>query len=123
MYEFWYNYVKPKYGENAKLCYMDTNSFIVYIKTDVIYTGIAKDIEARLGTSSYELDRPLLKGKNKKVVSLMKREVGGKIMKEFAALGAKRYSYFTTNNDEDRKEKTKKCFIKRKLQFEDYKNC
>ena len=47
MYEFGYNYVKPKYGENAKLCYMDTNSFIVCIKTEDIYSHIAKDVETR----------------------------------------------------------------------------
>ena len=50
MYEFWYDYVKPKYGENAKLCYMDTDSFIVHVKTDDIYKDIAKDAEARFDT-------------------------------------------------------------------------
>ena len=50
MYEFWYDYVKPKYGEKAKLCYMDTDSFIVYIKTDDIYKDIAEDVETRLDT-------------------------------------------------------------------------
>ena len=47
MYEFWYDYVKSKYGEKAKLCYMDTDSFIAYIKTHNIYKDIAKDIETR----------------------------------------------------------------------------
>ena len=65
MYEFWYDYVKPKYGEKVKLCYMDTDSFIVYIKTDDIYKDIAEDVETRFDTSNYELDRPLPKGKNK----------------------------------------------------------
>ena len=64
MYEFWYDYVKPKYGEKAKLCYMDTNSFIVYIKTDDIYKDIAEDIETRFDTWNYELDTPLPKEKN-----------------------------------------------------------
>ena len=50
MYEFWYDYVKLKYGEKAKLCYMDTDSFIVYIKTDDIYKGIAEDVETRFDT-------------------------------------------------------------------------
>ena len=66
MYEFWYDYVKPKYGEKVKLCYMDTDSFIVYIKTDDIYKDIAEDVETRCETSSYELDRPLPKRKIKK---------------------------------------------------------
>ena len=62
MYEFWYNYVKPKYGEKGKLCYMDTDTFIVYIKTDYIYKDIA-DVETRFDTSNYELERLLPKGK------------------------------------------------------------
>ena len=53
MYKFWYDYVRPKYGKKAKLCYMDTNSFIVYIKTDDIYKDIAEDIETRFDTSNY----------------------------------------------------------------------
>ena len=53
MYEFWYDYVKPKYGEKAKLCFMDTNSFMVYMKTDDIYQDIAEDVETRFDTSNY----------------------------------------------------------------------
>ena len=66
MYDFWYGYVNPKYGEKAKLCQMDTNSFIEYIKTDYMYKEIAEDVETRLDTSNYELDRLLPKGKVKK---------------------------------------------------------
>ena len=66
MYEFWYDYVKPKYSEKAKFCCVDTGSFIVYIKTDNIYKDIAEDVEIRSDTSNYELDRPLPKGKDKK---------------------------------------------------------
>ena len=64
MPEFWYDYVKPKYGEKTKMFYMDADSFIVYIKTDDIYKDIADDFETRFDTSNYELDRPLPKGKN-----------------------------------------------------------
>ena len=66
MYEFCYDYVKLEYGQKAKLCYMDTNSFIVSIKREDIYSDIVKDIERRFDTSNNELDRPLPKGKNKK---------------------------------------------------------
>ena len=66
MYEFRYDFVQPKYGEKKKLCYMDTDSFIDYIKTEDIYLGIAKDVETRFDTSGYKLDRPLPKGKVKK---------------------------------------------------------
>ena len=69
-YEFWKDYMKPKYKENTKLCYMDTDSFIVHI-----YTDIVKQVEARFDTSNYELDRPLQKRKNKKVIGLMKDEL------------------------------------------------
>ena len=55
MYEFLHDYVKPKYGEKAKFGYMDTDSFIVYMKTDDIYKDIAEDVETRFDTSSYEL--------------------------------------------------------------------
>ena len=64
MYEFWYDYVKSKCGEKAKLCYMDTDSFIVYVKTDDVYKDIAEDVEKRFDTSNYELDRPLPKKSN-----------------------------------------------------------
>ena len=66
MYEFWYAYVKPKYGENAKLCYLDTDSFIVHVKTDDIYKDISENVETRFGTSNFKINRPLPKGKNKK---------------------------------------------------------
>ena len=70
-----------------------------------------------------QTDQPLSKGKNKKVIGLIKDELGGKIMKEFVGLRAKTYSYLKDNNDEDKKAKgTKKCVIKRKLKFQDYKN-
>ena len=66
MYEVLYDYVKPKYGENAKLCHLDTDSFIVYIETDDIYKNIAKYVETRFDTSNYKLDRTMPKGKTEK---------------------------------------------------------
>ena len=63
MYEFWYDYLKPEYGENVKVCYMNTNSFIAHVKTDDIYKDIAEDVEKRFNTSNYEIDRPLPKRK------------------------------------------------------------
>ena len=80
-YEFWYNYLKPKYGEKVKVWYMDTYRYIVYIKADDIYKDIGEDVETRLKVSNYQVNRPLPKGKNKKVVSVMKNELGGKMMK------------------------------------------
>ena len=114
VYEFWYDYVKQKYGEKAKLCYMHTDSFIVYIKTDDIYKDIAKDVPTRFDTSNYELDRPFPKGKNKKVIASMKDELGGKIMTKFVGLRAKSYSYLIHDGSEDKKAKgTKKVYHKK----------
>ena len=124
MYEFWYDYMKPKYGDNIKLCYMYTDSFIMNIKTEDFYKDIANDVEKRFDTSNYEVNRPLPTGRNKKVIGLMKDELGGKIVTEFVTLRPKTYSYLTDDCKEDKKAKgTKKCVIKRMIKFNDYKNC
>ena len=124
MYKFWYDYIKPKYNDKVKLCYMDTDSFIVSIKTNDFYKDIANDVEKRFDTSNYELNRPLPTGKNGKVIGLMKDELGGKIITEFVTLRPKTYSYLMDDCKEDKKAKgTKKCVIKRMIKFNDYKNC
>ena len=94
MYEFWYNYIKPKYRDKARLCYMDTDSFVIYIKTEDFYKGIANDVERWFDTSKYDKkgERPLPIGKNKKGIGLFKDELDGKIMTEFYALRAKAYA-------------------------------
>ena len=123
MYEFWYDYMKPKHGDNIKLCYMDTDSFIMNIKTEDFHKDIANDVEKRFDTSNYEVDRPLPTGNNKKVIGLMKDELGGKIITEFVTLRPKTYSYLTDDCKEDKKAKgTKKCVIKRMIKFNDHKN-
>ena len=124
MYEFWYDYMKPKYGNKVKLYYMDTDSFIMNIKTNDFYEDIASDVENRLDTSNYEVNRPLPTGKNKKVIGLMKDELGGKIITEFVTLRPKTYSFLTDDGKEDKKAKgTKKCVIKKMIKFNDYKKC
>ena len=95
MYEFWCDYMKPKYANNVKLCYMDTDSFIMNIKTNDFYKDISNDVENRFDTSNYEVNRPLLTGKNKKIIGLMKDELGGKIITEFVTLRPKTYSFVT----------------------------
>ena len=87
MYEFWYDYMKPKYGDDVKLCYMDSDSFIMHIKTE----DSANDVKKRFDTSNYEVSRPLPTGKIKKKIGLMKDELGGKIMIEYVALRPKTY--------------------------------
>ena len=124
MYEFWYDYMKPKYNDNVKLCYVYTDSFVMNIKTNDFYKGTTNDIEKRFDTSNYEVSRPLPTGKNKKVIGSMKDELGGKIITEFVTLRPKTYLYLTDDSKEDKKAKgTKKCVIKRMIKFNDYKNC
>ena len=62
MYVFWYDYIKPKYQDNAKLCYMNTESVIIYIKTEDVYENIANNVEKRFDTSYYAANRPLSTG-------------------------------------------------------------
>ena len=107
MHEFCHDYVKPKYDEKARLCFMDTHSCIVYTKTDDIYKDIAKDIEIRSDTSNYRLDKPLPKIKYKKVIGLMKDELGGKNMIKFVGLRAKAYNYLIDEGSKDKKAKEK----------------
>ena len=113
MNEFWFDYVEPKYNEKAKLCYMDTDIYIVYIKTVDFYEGVEEDAEIKFDTSKYELDRPLPKGKNKKVIGLMKNELREKNVTKFVGLRAKTYTYLIDDHSEDKKAKgTKKCVKK-----------
>ena len=124
MYEFWYDYMKPKYNGNVRLCYMDTDSFIMNIKTNDFYKDIANDVENRFDTSNYEANRPLPTGKNKRVIGLMKDELGGKIITEFVTLRPKTYSFLTDDGKEDKKAKrTKKYVMKKMIKFNDYKKC
>ena len=124
MYGFWYDYIKPKYDNDVKLCYMDKDSFIMNIKTNDFYEDIAHDVENRFDTSNYEVNRPLPIVKNKKVIGLMKDELGGKIIIKFVTLRPKTYSYLTDDDKEDKRAKgTKKCVIKKMIKFHDYKKC
>ena len=112
MHQFWYDYVKLKYGKKAKLCHMD-GYFIVYIRTDDIYKNIAEDFKTRFDTTNYELDRPSPEGKTKKLIGLMKDELNGKIMTKFVGLRAKAYSYLIGDGSEDKESKNYKnlCYI------------
>ena len=141
MYEFWYDYVKPKYKDKAKLCYMDTDSFVINIFTEDFFEDINNDVERWFDTSNYDKNdkRPLPIGKNKKVPGLFKDELGGKIITEVVALRAKTYAYLTDNygdgddddGDDDEKNKiinkkakgTKKCVIKGRVMLKNYKDC
>ena len=114
----------PKYGDRLKLCYMDTDSLVYHIKTEDFYADIADDVQTRFNASIYIPDRPLPVGLNKKVIGLMKDELGGAIMTEFMALRPKLYSYKKLDGPEDKKcNGINKCIVKKTLTFEDYKTC
>ena len=104
MYEFWYHYIKPKHKDKARLFYMDTDSFIINIKTEAFYEDTADNVKECFDTSNYDKrdKRPLQIGINKKVLGMFKDELDGKIIKEFVAFRAKIYSYLIDGyNDED----------------------
>ena len=126
MYRFWYDYFKPKYGDKAKLCYTDTDSFIIHLITEDFFEDISNDVESWYDISNYDENnkRSLPIGKTKKVIGIFKDELGGRIMKEFCSLSAKTYSYLMDDDSEVKKSKgTKKYVIKRELMFENYTDC
>ena len=95
MHEFWYDYIQSKYGDRAKLCYTDTDSFVIYTKSKDFFEDSSNDVERWFDTSNYDENdiRPLLIGKNKKIYGLFKDELRGKIVAEVVGLRAKTYAY------------------------------
>ena len=125
MHEFWYNYIIPKYGEQTKLCYADTDSFIISIKTGDFFEVIPSDVEKWFDTFHYDKNdkRPLPIGKNKKLPCLFKDELRGKIFTEVVALRPKTHSYLDDDGSNHKKAKgTKKYVIKQKLMFQNFKD-
>ena len=103
---------------------MDTDSFIINIKTNDFCKDISNDVENGFDTSNYEVNRPLPTGKNKKIIGLMEDELGGRIITELVTLRPKTYLFLTDDGKEDKKAKgTKKCVIKNKIKFNNYKKC
>ena len=124
MYEFWYDYIKLKYGDKTTLCYTDTDSLVIYIETEDFYKDIAGDVEKWLDTSNYDEndERPLPIGMNKKVIRKFKDELGGKVITEFITLREKVYACLKEDGSEHKRAKgTKKCIIKKEIMFENYR--
>ena len=126
MYEFHYNYIKPKYGNNASLLFTDTDSLCYEIKTQDFYKGISSDVTERFDTSAYPENHPsgIPTGKNKKVLGMMKDEVAGQVITEFVGLRSKLYAYKIDGGKEEKKCKgVKKYVVKKEITLEDYKDC
>ena len=134
MYEFHYNYMKPKYGDKAILLFTDTDSLCYLIKTEDFYLDIADDVKDKFDTSDYPKDHPsalpvasggagLKVGCNKKVIGMMKDEVAGKVITEFVGLRAKSYVYTVDGKDSKKCKGIKKGVVKSKLSIDDYRDC
>ena len=126
MFDFHYNYIKPKYGDKAKLLFTDTDSLMYEIKTEDFYKDITEDVKDRFDTSDYPENHPsgIPTGENKKVLGMFKDEAAGKIIKEFVGLRAKLYSYKMDEGGESKKCKgVKKQVVATSITHEDYKTC
>ena len=126
MYDFHYNYIKPKYEEKAKLLFTDTDSFMYEIETEDFYKDISKDVKDRFDTSDYPENHPsgIPTGINKKVLGMFKDEAAGKIIKEFVGLRAKLYSFIMEDGKENKRCKgVKKQVVESSITHEDYKTC
>ena len=130
MYEFHYNYIKPKYGEKAKLLFTDTDSLMYEIETDDFYKDISPDVRDKFDTSNYPKDHPsgIETGANKKVIGMFKDEAGGLIISKFVGLRAKLDSFKILKTaaeifEEKKCKGTKKAVVKKHITFDDYKRC
>ena len=126
MYDFHYNYIKPKYGEKAKLPFTDTDSLMYEIQTEDFYKDISGDVKDRFDTSDYPENHPsgIPTGINKKVLGMFKDEAAGKIIKEFIGLRAKLYSFIMEDGKENKRCKgVKKQVVENSITHEDYKTC
>ena len=126
MFDFHYNYIKPKYSKEAKLLFTDTDSFLYEIQTEDFYKDISGDVKDRFDTSDYPEGHPsgIPTGINKKVLGMFKDEAAGKNIKEFVGLRAKLYSYKMEEGEENKKCKgIKKAVVEKSITHEDYKTC
>ena len=124
MFEFHYDYIKPKYGDKAKLLFTDTDSLMYEIQTKDFYKDISEDVKDRFDTSDYPENHPsgIPTGINKKVLGMFKDEAGGKNIIEFVGMRAKLYSFKMEDGEENKRCKgVKKQVVKNSITHEDYK--
>ena len=125
MYDFYYGYLKPKYGEKIRLLFTDTDSLMFLIETEDFYKDIARDIHEWFDTSNFLPNHPsgIPTGVNKMVIGMFKDEVGGKIITEFVGLRAKNYAYLCEGKEYNKCKGIKMNVTKKDISFEDYKDC
>lgn len=128
MYEYYYDYLKPKYNTNICLAYTDTDSFIFHVKTADFYADMKPDLETRYDTSDYPADNIFqIPRVNKKVPGLFKDELNSTIIREFVGLRSKMYSIRTGIEKIDNKMKkakgVKSCVVRNEITFDDYMTC
>ena len=125
MYDFHYNYIVKKYGQNQKLLFTDTDSLAYEIKTEDFYQDISNDVTEKFDTSNYAKNHPsgIKTGCNKKVIGMMKDKCGGKQITEFVGLRAKMYFYRLDETEEKKANGVKKNVIKKDISFNNYNKC
>lgn len=127
MYSFHYEFMKPKYGNNVELLYMDTDSFLYNIRNHDFYSDLkqlSEENSTEFDTSNYETDNPYgVKRINAQKLGSIKDELGGKIMTKFVALRAKCYAYEVMDGTNCKKAKGVQRRVAAGLTFEEYKSC
>ena len=121
MYDFYYNTLKARYGENVRLLYTDTDSVIVKVDTEDIYADMSQNLDD-YDTSNYPADHPLFSNTNKKIIGKFKDELGGKVMTEFIGIRPKMYS-FVVEDSRKRAKGVKKSVLQNSITHEDYQTC
>ena len=121
MYDFYYNTLKARYGENVRLLYTDTDSLIVHVQTDDLYKDMAQNLD-EYDTSNYPADHPLFSTANKKIIGKFKDELGGQLLTEFIGIRPKMYSYVGEESGK-RAKGVKKSVLQNSITHEDYRSC
>ena len=121
MYKFYYDVMKPKYEENIRMVYTDTDSFAFHTKTDDIYQDL-KEINDEMDFSGYDKNHQCYDATNKKVLGKFKDECEGKRMTGFIGLRPKCYAFKIHGDDKEYKKckGTAKNTVKRKIKYDDY---
>ena len=125
MYDFYYGFLKPMYGDRIKLLFTDTDSLMIEVETEDFYRDITPYVHELFDTSNFPKNHQsnIPTGVNKKVIGMFKDEEGGKIITEFVGLRAKNYSYLCGEEEHKKCKGIKKSVTEKDISFEDYKDC